>query len=128
MTISIQNDIVLGLSTSTEKEGERRKGIKRENSNPLFTLTITTSSIHGAIKSLQLHRSNPELQITITTDNKYLYNAATIWIDKWKTNGWITTKNTSVIHKSLWEELDILQQSKKRGTLRWVFEETRRIK
>lgn len=44
--------------------------------------------------------------VTIFTDSKYLINGITKWIHKWKKKNWITTKNTNVLNKDLWIELE----------------------
>ncbi|RYP13131.1 hypothetical protein DL767_010890 [Monosporascus sp. MG133] len=43
--------------------------------------------------------------LVIKSDSAYLVNSMTGAINKWKTNGWLTTKKTPVANRDLWELL-----------------------
>jgi ribonuclease HI len=50
-------------------------------------------------------------QAIITSDSKYLLGAFTEgWIEKWKSNGWRTSKKEAVLNQDLWQMLDRLLQ------------------
>ncbi|MDR1057376.1 MAG: ribonuclease HI [Coxiellaceae bacterium] len=44
--------------------------------------------------------------VTITTDSKYVKNGITLWMPKWKKNGWRTSDKKLVKNLDLWQELD----------------------
>ncbi len=45
-------------------------------------------------------------RVTVHTDSKYLKDGITLWIHKWKRNGWKTGSKTDVKNRDLWEALD----------------------
>ncbi|XP_033220703.1 ribonuclease H1-like [Belonocnema kinseyi] len=45
-------------------------------------------------------------KLRIYTDSKFVYNSKTMWIDKWKSNGWITARGTSVANRSDLEKME----------------------
>ncbi|XP_033219718.1 ribonuclease H1-like [Belonocnema kinseyi] len=45
-------------------------------------------------------------KLRIYTDSEFLYNSATMWIEKWRNNGWITARGTSVANRSDFEEME----------------------
>lgn len=64
-----------------------------------------SAEITAAIKACELAKSKGYNTISIVTDSKYLFSAATLWIDKWKANDWKDHKNKPVIHAKLFKEL-----------------------
>lgn len=48
--------------------------------------------------------------IRITTDSEYVRQGITIWIKKWKKNGWKTSQKDPVKNIDLWQKLDNLTQ------------------
>ena len=46
--------------------------------------------------------------VEVVTDSEYLKNGITRWVAGWKRRNWITTQETPVINRDLWEELDRL--------------------
>jgi ribonuclease HI len=44
--------------------------------------------------------------VHITTDSEYVKNGITMWILKWKKNGWLTAGKKPVLNQDLWQELD----------------------
>ncbi len=45
-------------------------------------------------------------KVILITDSKYIYNAINEkWLEKWKKNKWVTSSNTPVKNKDLWEKL-----------------------
>ncbi len=45
-------------------------------------------------------------QVTIHTDSRYLMDGATLWLKKWKTNGWKTADKKPVKNDDLWRALE----------------------
>lgn len=58
-------------------------------------------------------------RVRITTDSQYLKNGITRWIERWKSNGWLTADKESVKNRDLWEALDAAQR-KHQVEWRWV--------
>ena len=55
-----------------------------------------------------LKSTSQERQLIIFTDSKYVMDGITIWINKWKSNDWLTAGKKKVKNKDLWVELDQL--------------------
>lgn len=63
-------------------------------------LNATTQALYS------INELYTDCNITIYSNNLYLINAFNHkWINKWKTNGWLTTKNTAVKNRELWQEI-----------------------
>lgn len=45
-------------------------------------------------------------QVTIHTDSRYLMDGATLWLKKWKANGWKTADKKPVKNEDLWRALE----------------------
>jgi len=45
-------------------------------------------------------------EVEVVTDSEYLKNGITRWIDRWKTNGWLTAEKKPVVNQDLWMQLD----------------------
>ncbi|KAI1192727.1 ribonuclease H-like protein [Nemania serpens] len=50
------------------------------------------------------------LHLVIKSDSAYLVNGMSAHVEKWRKNGWRTTKNTEVKNQDLWTQLDNLVQ------------------
>lgn len=59
-----------------------------------------------------LKNTSKEREITIYTDSKYVMEGITSWINKWKSNGWLTAGKKTVKNKDLWFLLDQLARSR----------------
>lgn len=93
------------------KEHEKEiSGGEKETTNNKMELRATIE----ALKSL-----NKKCDVTIYTDSTYVKNGITLWIKKWKTNGWKTANRKDVKNVDLWVELDELSQ-KYSIEWRWV--------
>ena len=71
----------------------------------------------AAIMALKKVKVNSE--ITIYTDSIYVKNGITVWIIKWKDNGWKNSNKKLVKNKDLWVKLDNLCQKNEIGW-KWV--------
>jgi ribonuclease HI len=69
--------------------------------------TATTNNrmeITAAIRALQsLKRPS---NVTLHTDSRYLMDGATLWLPRWRANGWKTADNKPVKNADLWRELE----------------------
>lgn len=64
-----------------------------------------SAELTAAIKACEIAKSKGYSAISIVTDSKYLYSAATEWIDKWKNNEWKDNKNKPVVNTDLFKQL-----------------------
>ncbi len=92
------------------REGHQGSGSLEQTTNQVMEIMAVVQ----ALKAFDKKRSS----ITIISDSRYVINGATVWMRKWKTNGW-KAKNGPVKHKPLWEELDALLNSNV-VTFKWV--------
>ena len=51
--------------------------------------------------------------VTIYTDSKYVLDGATVWMPRWKLNGWRTADKKPVKNEDLWRTLDAAMQRHK---------------
>ena len=56
--------------------------------------------------------------INIYTDSKYLKDGITIWIKKWKLNGWKTSNKKKVKNSDLWK---LLEKGIKDHQIHWIW-------
>jgi len=56
---------------------------------------------------------------TILTDNKYLVDGMTLWLEEWKANDWCTSSDHAVKNADLWQMLDI-EAGRRPITWAWV--------
>lgn len=56
-----------------------------------------------------LGRLNKPCTVTVYTDTSYLKSGVE-WMPRWKEQGWLTSKKTEVVNRSLWERLDEMLQ------------------
>jgi ribonuclease HI len=66
--------------------------------------TNNRMEITAAIRALQALR-RPSAVI-LHTDSRYLLDGVTLWLPRWKTNGWKTADKKPVKNDDLWRELD----------------------
>lgn len=62
-----------------------------------------SATIYAANWFKEKRRENERL--VILTDSKYCSLGYTERVEKWKNRGWLTTNNTDVANKDLWEEI-----------------------
>lgn len=64
-----------------------------------------SAELTAAVKACEEAKRLKYKEITIVTDSKYLFNAATQWIDKWRNNDWKDNKKKPVVHTDLFRSL-----------------------
>ncbi|MGH6719033.1 MAG: RNase H family protein, partial [Alphaproteobacteria bacterium] len=57
--------------------------------------------------------------IRVHTDSTYLKDGVTLWLRRWKANGWRTAQRKPVKNEDLWRRLDDLL-ARHRVTWRWI--------
>jgi ribonuclease HI len=68
--------------------------------------TNNRMELRAAVEALR--RVPLNAPVRLTTDSEYLLHGATHWLLLWKKRNWLTTEQTPVEHRDLWEELDAL--------------------
>jgi ribonuclease HI len=68
--------------------------------------TCNRMELMAAIHALNTFTEPSE--ITLITDSMYMKDGITSHIERWKGNGWKTSKNYPVVNQDLWMELDKL--------------------
>lgn len=71
--------------------------------------TDTTNNkmeLQAAIVALE--RAPDDADLTVVTDSQYVKQGITLWIRKWRANGWKTTAGKPVKNQDLWQRLDEL--------------------
>ncbi|HEY4114816.1 MAG TPA: ribonuclease HI [Rhizomicrobium sp.] len=82
-----------------------RSGIReKEISGGEAATTNNRMEITAAIRGLEA--LNRPSDVTIFTDSRYLLDGATMWLKRWKANGWKTAGKKPVKNDDLWRELD----------------------
>lgn len=78
--------------------------------------TSNRMELMAAIKALSIIKGEPAARIV--TDSVYLKNGITVWIERWRQNGWRTANRTAVKNQDLWQSLDRLI---KQLNVEWVW-------
>jgi len=81
-----------------------RTGKTKEFSGSEKYTTNNKMELTAAIKAVQYFKK--KIIINIYTDSKYLKDGITIWIKKWKLNGWKTSNKKNVKNSGLWKLLE----------------------
>ena len=77
--------------------------IKEFSGSTKYT-TNNKMELTAAIKAIKYFKK--KIIINIYTDSKYLKDGITIWIKKWKLNGWKTSNKKKVKNSDLWKLLE----------------------
>ena len=77
--------------------------IKEFSGSTKFT-TNNKMELTASIKAIKYFQK--KIIINIYTDSKYLKDGITIWIKKWKLNGWKTSNKKKVKNSDLWKLLE----------------------
>lgn len=82
------------------------KGSVEKTTNNMMEM----KAVIEAMKNLELLDKNAKLKkIKVYTDSEYVKNGATLWMKKWKSNGWKTANKEPVKNFDLWQEIDKYQ-------------------
>ena len=81
-----------------------KNGQTKEFSGSENYTTNNKMELTAAIKALTYIKK--KTNINIYTDSKYLKDGITIWIKKWKLNGWKTSNKKKVKNSDLWKLLE----------------------
>jgi ribonuclease HI len=85
--------------------------------------TNNRMELKGAIAGLEycedIINDSDFSSVTVFTDSKYVKDGITSWIDRWKENGWKTSKKKDVKNEDLWKRLDEAR-SKIKVNWEWV--------
>lgn len=84
--------------------GKYRKeisGVDSDTTNNRMELTAVIESLKTIKKE--------KIPIEVFTDSKYVRDGITVWIEKWRSNNWKTSKKKSVKNQDLWRALDKLR-------------------
>ena len=70
----------------------------------------------AAIKAITHFKK--KMIINLYTDSQYLKNGITLWIKKWKLNGWKTSNKKDVKNSDLWK---LLEEKIKNHEINWIW-------
>ncbi len=80
--------------------------ISKELSGSSNNTTNNIMEMTAAIEALSYFKSSKD--ILIFTDSKYVLLGITEWVHNWKSNNWVNKKKEQIKNKTLWLELDRL--------------------
>jgi ribonuclease HI len=95
------------------RSGPREKSISGGERATTNNRMEMTAAIRG-LEALKLPST-----VTIYTDSRYLMDGATLWMQRWKLNGWRTADKKAVKNDDLWRALDAAG-ARHRLTWKWV--------
>ncbi|XP_033123663.1 ribonuclease H1-like isoform X2 [Anneissia japonica] len=72
--------------------------------------TNQRAQLKAAVRAIEVAKENDLNDIELKTDSMYTIKCVTDWIDKWKENGWKTSKKGNVVNRDLIEALDEARQ------------------
>ncbi len=82
----------------------RYRGTERSLTGGAAATTNNRMELMAAIAALEaLKRPS---KVTLSTDSVYLCDGITVWIRRWKQNGWRTAARKPVKNVDLWQRLD----------------------
>ena len=93
----------------------RNGDIKEFSGSEKYT-TNNKMELTAAIKAIKYFKK--KIIINIYTDSKYLKEGITIWIKKWKLNGWKTSNKKNVKNSDLWK---LLEEKIQDHEIRWMW-------
>ena len=93
---------------NTEDRCNTLQGHELSTTNNRMELTSVVKSLEKILKK----RNHEGIEYELYSDSAYVVNAINNhWIEKWKENDWMTTKQSDVKNKDLWEKLYILREA-----------------
>jgi ribonuclease HI len=90
---------------------------EKEISGGEAATTNNRMEIMAAIRALEA--LNRPSDVTIHTDSRYVLDGASMWLKRWKANGWKTASKKPVKNDDLWRELDAAL-ARHQVSWRWV--------
>ena len=86
-----------------------KRNISMELDKSIYRITSPVSELVAAIKALEIieNMESVPTNITIVSDNIYVVKSMTIWIKKWRNNGWFGSKG-KIANLELIQNLDKL--------------------
>ena len=93
----------------------RNGNIKEFSGSEKYT-TNNKMELTAAIKAIKYFKK--KITINIYTDSKYLKDGITIWIKKWKLNGWKTSNKKNVKNSDLWK---LLEEKIQNHEIHWMW-------
>ena len=79
-------------------------GVKRELYGSASNTTNNRMELTAAIMALRALKYS--CSVDLYTDSTYMRNAFTRgWLEKWRSNGWVTSGKEPVLNRDLWEDL-----------------------
>jgi ribonuclease HI len=95
-----------------------RSGVQeKEISGGEAATTNNRMEILAAIRALESLRQPS--RVMLHTDSRYLLDGITLWLPRWKANGWKTADKKPVKNADLWQQLDSAV-SRHKVTWKWV--------
>ena len=82
----------------------RWNGVERELSGGEAATTNNRMEMMAAIQALE--SLTRQVRVRVHTDSKYLKDGITLWLPKWKKNGWRTAAKEPVKNADLWRRLE----------------------
>lgn len=94
------------IVTGTKKLEEFHRDVKvyEDTTNNRMELQAVTNALKWFYDSYY----DKGVELTIVVDSQYVKLGITEWINKWKANGWKTSKRTDVENKDMWQNLNFL--------------------
>jgi ribonuclease HI len=81
------------------KHEKHFKGAETLTTNNRMELTAVITALEKLKKSCL---------INVTTDSEYVRQGITVWLSRWKKNGWKTSQKKPVKNIDLWQQLDTI--------------------
>lgn len=78
----------------------------------------TSSRMELMAAIIAVERFDQPSDLRVITDSQYVQLGMTVWIIRWKTNGWRTSKRKAVENRDLWERLEAAAE---RHTVEWIW-------
>ena len=82
----------------------RFNGKEKEISGGDRATTNNRMELMAAIRALEALKTRSH--VVLHTDSRYVMDGITIWLSRWKANGWKTSDKKSVKNIDLWRELE----------------------
>jgi ribonuclease HI len=94
--------IYFGSDSPFNKSGLLPRDSLQTSQRAALTAAIVTLAMFA-----ECHKRYSQItNLIVVTDSRYLVNAITEHIVRWKSNGWITLDGAKVANRDLWEELE----------------------